>query len=93
MFLSKKWSALTALLCRKVRFTGPTTWTYFPSVLLQEDRPPLRVFHLESVEVDGLPRLEQLRLQEEEAADADRHAQQHGQLLGFGVGGPSRVAP
>lgn len=68
-------------------------WTYFSSVLLQEDRPPLRVFHLESVKVDGLPRLEQLRLQEEQTADADRHAQQHGQLPGFGVGGPARVAP
>lgn len=68
-------------------------WTYFSSVLLQQHRPPLRVFHLERVKVDGLPRLEQLRLQEEEAADTHRHAQQHGQLLGFRVGRPARVAP
>lgn len=68
-------------------------WTYFSSVLLQRHRPALRVFDLEGVKVDGFPRLQQLCLQEEQAADTDRHAQQDPQLLGFGVGGPGRVAP
>ena len=68
-------------------------WTYFPSVLLQGDRPPLRVLDLEGVKILGLPPLHQLRLQEEQAADADRHAQQHRQLLRFRVGGLGRVAP
>lgn len=76
-----------------INFDAFPLWTYFSSVLLQEERPPLRVLHLEGVKVDGLPRLEQLRLQEEQAAHADCHAEQHGQLLGFGVGGPGRVAP
>lgn len=68
-------------------------WTYFPSVLLQRDRPPLRVLHLEGIKVRGSPRLQQLRLKEEQTPHTDRHTQQDGQFLGFGVGGPGRVAP
>ncbi len=40
-------------------------WTYFASVLLQRDRPPLRVLHLERVKIFWFSRLHQLRLQEE----------------------------
>lgn len=68
-------------------------WTYFSSVLLQRHRPPLRVFDLERIKVSGSSGLH-LGLQEEQAPHTHRHAQQHRQLLlGFGVGGPGRVAP
>ena len=68
-------------------------WTYFSSVLLQRDRPPLRVLHLVRVKVFGFPRLHQQRLQEEQAAHTHRHAQQHRQPLGSGAGGLGGVAP
>ena len=68
-------------------------WTYFSSVLLQRHRPPLRVFDLERVEIRRFSGLHQLRLQEEQTPDTDRHAQQHPQLLRFRVGGLGRVAP
>lgn len=68
-------------------------WTYFSSVLLQRDGPPLCVPHVERVKVGRSPGLHQLRLQEEQAAHADRHAQQDPQPLRSGAGGPDRVAP
>lgn len=68
-------------------------WTYFSSVLLQGDRPPLRVFHLERVKILRLPRFHQLSLQEEQTPHADCHAQQDRQLFSFRVGGFGRVAP
>lgn len=39
-------------------------WTYFSSVLLKRDRPPLRVFHLERIKIHRSSRLHQLRLEE-----------------------------
>lgn len=39
-------------------------WTYFSSVLLKRDRPPLRVFHLERIKIRRSSRLHQLRLEE-----------------------------
>lgn len=68
-------------------------WTYFSSVLIQRHRPPLRVLYVEGIKIDRFPRLHQLRLEEEQAAHTDRHAQQDGHLLGFWVGGLRRVAP
>lgn len=68
-------------------------WTYFSSVLLQRNRPAFGVLHLEGIKVRRSPRLQQLRLKEEQAAHSHRHTQQDGQFLGFGVGGPRRVAP
>lgn len=68
-------------------------WTYFSSVPLQRNHPPLRVFDLERIKVRRFSRLQQLRLQQEQTAHTDCHAQQDRQLLRFWVGGPGRVAP
>lgn len=50
-------------------------WTYFPSVLLQRHRPPLRVFHLKRVKISWFPRLHKLSLQEKQTPDPYCHAQ------------------
>lgn len=66
-------------------------WTYFPSVLLQGDRLPLRVFHLKGIKVLRFSGSHQLGLQEEQTAHTDRHAQQNPQPYSSGAGGPGGI--